>query len=68
MTEFPHLFPGAGRIAALSAEERILRITSGIFSIMTQLAIAAIESGEERILSRDVLRGDSLRVVLGEPV
>ena len=26
MTEFPHLFPGAGRIAALSAEERILRI------------------------------------------
>lgn len=26
MTEFPHLYPGAGRIAALSAEERILRI------------------------------------------
>lgn len=26
MTEFPHLFPGAGRIAALSAEARILRI------------------------------------------
>ncbi len=25
-TEFPHLYPGAGRIAALSAEERILRI------------------------------------------
>ncbi|WP_339755048.1 TniB family NTP-binding protein [uncultured Marinobacter sp.] len=43
-------------------------ITSGIFSIMSQLAIAAIESGEERILSRDVLSGDSLRVVLGEPV
>ena len=25
-TEFPHLYPGAGRIAALSAQERILRI------------------------------------------
>ena len=35
---------------------------------MSQLAIAAIESGEERILSRDVLGGDKLRAVLGEPV
>lgn len=43
-------------------------ITSGIFSIMSQLAIAAIESGEERIVSRDVLGGDRLQAVLGEPV
>lgn len=43
-------------------------ITSGIFSIMSQLAIAAIESGEERILSRDILGGDRLQAVLGEPV
>ena len=43
-------------------------ITSGIFSILSQLAIAAIESGEERILSRDILDGDRLQAVLGEPV
>lgn len=43
-------------------------ITSGIFSIMSQLAITAIGSGEERILSRDVLSGDRLQAVLGEPV
>lgn len=43
-------------------------ITSGIFSILSQLAIAAIESGEERILSRDILGGDRLQSVLGEPV
>jgi len=35
---------------------------------MSQLAITAIESGEERILSRDVLSGDRLQAVLGEPV
>ncbi|WP_299969198.1 hypothetical protein [uncultured Roseobacter sp.] len=43
-------------------------ITSGIFSIMSQLAIAAIESGEERIMSRDVLSGGRLQAVLGESV
>lgn len=43
-------------------------ITSGIFSIMSQLAIAAIESGEERILSSDILGGDRLQAALGEPV
>jgi hypothetical protein len=43
-------------------------ITSGIFSILSQLAIAAIETGEERILSRDILGGDRLQAVLGEPV
>ena len=43
-------------------------ITSGIFWILSQLAIAAIESGEERILSRDILGGDRLQAVLGEPV
>lgn len=54
------------------ALSRIIRvtggITSGLFSIMSQLAIAAIESGEERIQSRDILGGDRLQVVLGEPV
>ena len=34
----------------------------------TNNAIAAIESGEERILSRDILGGDRLQAVLGEPV
>lgn len=43
-------------------------ITSGVFSIMSQLAIAAIESGEERVLTRDVLGGDRLQAALGEPV
>ncbi|MFG6532066.1 MULTISPECIES: TniB family NTP-binding protein [unclassified Sulfitobacter] len=43
-------------------------ITSGIFSILSQLAIAAIASGEERIFSRDILGGDRLQAVLGEPV
>ena len=43
-------------------------ITSGIFSIMSQLAIAAIESGEERIVPTDVSDAGSLRAVLGEPV
>ncbi|MZR15384.1 AAA family ATPase [Maritimibacter sp. DP07] len=43
-------------------------ITSGIFSIMSQLAIAAIESGEERILSSDILGGDRLQAALGDPV
>lgn len=43
-------------------------ITSGIFSILSQLAIAAIKSGEERILPRDILGGDRLQAVLGEPV
>ncbi|MEO0762041.1 MAG: TniB family NTP-binding protein [Pseudomonadota bacterium] len=54
------------------ALERIIRvtggITAGIFSIVSQLAIAAIESGEERIASRDVLGGDRLMAALGEPV
>lgn len=50
------------------ALSRIISVTSGIFSIMSQLAIAAIETGEERIVSRDVLVGDKLRAVLGEPV
>lgn len=43
-------------------------ITSGVFSIMSQLAIAAIESGEERVLTRDVLGGDRLQAAFGEPV
>lgn len=54
------------------ALSRIIRvtdgITSGFFSIMSQLAIAAIESGAERIMSRNILGGDRLQAVLGEPV
>ena len=43
-------------------------ITSGIFEVMSQLAIAAIESGEERIVSGDVSKGSRLQAGLGEPV
>ncbi|MEH6393051.1 MAG: TniB family NTP-binding protein [Sulfitobacter sp.] len=43
-------------------------ITSGIFSVMSQLAIAAIESGEERIVPGDVSSTGKLQAVLGEPV
>jgi type II secretory pathway predicted ATPase ExeA len=43
-------------------------ITSGIFSVMSQLAIAAIESGEERIVPSDVSSAGKLQAVLGEPV
>ena len=43
-------------------------ITSGIFSVMSQLAIAAIESGEERIMPGDVSSTGKLQAVLGEPV
>ena len=43
-------------------------ITSGIFSVMSQLAIAAIESGEERIVPGDVSSAGRLQAVLGEPV
>lgn len=43
-------------------------ITAGIFSLVTMLAIAAIESGEERIVAGDI--DDKRRVLslLGEPV
>lgn len=43
-------------------------ITSGIFSMMSQLAIAAIESGEERIMPGDFSSTGKLQTVLGEPV
>ena len=43
-------------------------ITSGIFSVMSQLAIAAIESGEERIVPGDISSTGKLQAVLGEPV
>ncbi len=43
-------------------------ITSDIFSVMSQLASTAIESGEERIVPGDVANAGSLRAVLGEPV
>ncbi|MDP1578036.1 MAG: TniB family NTP-binding protein [Cypionkella sp.] len=43
-------------------------ITSGIFEVMSQLAIAAIESGEERIMPGDISKGGKLQAGLGEPV
>ena len=43
-------------------------ITAGIFSLMTKLAIAALESGEERILSSSVEDPRFLLPLLGEPV
>jgi len=43
-------------------------ITAGIFPVMSQLAIAAIESGEERIMPGDVSSTGKLQAVLGEPV
>ena len=43
-------------------------ITAGIFSLMTKLAIAALESGEERILSSSVEDPRVLLPLLGEPV
>lgn len=43
-------------------------ITAGVFSLMGRLAIAAIESGEERILTRDVADKRNVLALLGEPV
>ncbi|MCI4680753.1 TniB family NTP-binding protein [Rhodoblastus acidophilus] len=43
-------------------------ITAGIFSLMTKLAIAALESGEERILGGNVEDPRILSPLLGEPV
>jgi hypothetical protein len=43
-------------------------ITSSIFSVMSQLVIAAIESAEERIVPSDVSSAGKLQAVLGEPV
>lgn len=43
-------------------------ITAGIFSLMTMLAIAAIESGEERIAPGDIADRRNVQSLLGEPV
>ena len=43
-------------------------ITAGVFSLMGRLAIAAIESGEERIVARDVADRRNDLALLGEPV
>ncbi|MDD9908555.1 MAG: TniB family NTP-binding protein [Ahrensia sp.] len=43
-------------------------ITAGIFSLMGQLAIDAIESGEERIVLTGATGTDALKSVLGETV
>lgn len=43
-------------------------ITANIFSLMGQLAIDAIESGEERIVLNDRIDTASLKTVLGETV
>ncbi len=43
-------------------------ITAGVFSLMGMLAIAAIESGEERIMPGDVTDKRNVLALLGEPV
>jgi type II secretory pathway predicted ATPase ExeA len=43
-------------------------ITSAVFSLMGKLAVAAIESGEERILAGDVADKRNVLALLGEPV
>lgn len=43
-------------------------ITAGVFSLMGILAIAAIESGEERIMPVDVADKRNVLALLGEPV
>lgn len=43
-------------------------ITAGVFSLMGGLAIAAIESGEERIMPGDVTDKRDVLAILGEPV
>jgi len=43
-------------------------ITSGTFSLLSQLAITTIERGGERILSRGILGGEQLQAVLEAPV
>lgn len=43
-------------------------ITAGVFSLMSMLAIAAIESGEERIMAGDVADKRNILALLGEPV
>jgi len=52
--------------------KRLVEVTGGIsahvFSLMGMLAIAAIESGEERILATDVADTRNVLALLGEPV
>lgn len=43
-------------------------ITSGTFSLLSQLAITTIKRGGERILSRGILGGEQLQAVLEAPV
>jgi type II secretory pathway predicted ATPase ExeA len=43
-------------------------ITAAIFSLMTRLAIAAIESGEERISTAELEDRGAMTTLLGEPV
>ena len=43
-------------------------ITSGIFQLMTNLAIAAIESGEERVASGELEDSRVAGAMLGEAV
>jgi type II secretory pathway predicted ATPase ExeA len=52
--------------------KRLVEVTGGIsahvFSLMGMLAIAAIESGEERIVATDVADTRNVLALLGEPV
>jgi hypothetical protein len=43
-------------------------ITAAIFSLMTRLAIAAIESDEERISTAELEGGGAMTTLWGEPV
>lgn len=52
--------------------KRLVEVTGGIcahvFSLMSMLAVAAIESGEERIVATDVADTRNVLTLLGEPV
>ena len=62
MTEFPHLYPGAGKIAALSAEDRILRIRADRW-ISYPRAEAALEKLETLMSFPERARMPNLLIV-----
>ena len=62
MTEFPHLYPGAGKIAALSAEERIHRIRADRW-ISYPRAEAALEKLETLMSFPERARMPNLLIV-----
>ena len=62
MTEFPHLYPGVGKIAALSAEERIHRIRADRW-ISYPRAEAALEKLETLMSFPERARMPNLLIV-----